>query len=117
MGGRYLQTTGRTQAVIILTLALLLRQHPDPSIAKRWKIYATALAALVPVAPFEIISIFPTNDRITELGHQLEKGVDNFEDERSAELDRLLVSWQKWHTGRIMIPLTAGVVTALGLLY
>lgn len=104
--------TSRLLAGSLASLTLLFYRNPNPLIAARWKHYALAMACLVPAIPWEIQAIFPTNDRMEEIG-------ENFEDSRTpdsgkgdnAEVDRLLLRWQRRHIVRIVCPAAAFLVT------
>jgi len=69
---------------------------------------------LLPVAPYEIKFIFWINDRIEEMGTKWEKGAD-ISTEEKIELRDLLDLWKRRNWGRVIIPLTTGVVGLLGL--
>ena len=82
-----------------------------------WLPYILSLAVLVPVGPWEVYLIFPTNDKILAMKEELEKsGKEGFGGDRDKELDELLVVWGRWHWGRVVIPLVATGVMAWGVL-
>ena len=78
-----------------------------------WLPYALAIGVLVPIGPWEMLLIFPTNDKIAEMTRGLERaGKEDFGDERDEEVERLLGSWASWHVGRIVAPLVATGIMA-----
>lgn len=120
LGNRYLLTSGRIMGMTLLGTTFLLYSHPDAAVAKLWRYYAVAAGILLPVAPWEAFLIFPTNDKILAMGDRFgkeSKGVASKDQSGSdKELRELITSWQRWHVGRILMPLGAAVVTAIGLL-
>lgn len=119
LGFRYLQPGGRILGAILASTTLLLYTHPNVAIARLWKLYGSAAIIALSASPFEEFMIFPTNNRISAIGDTLRKeGKEDFDDEkggRKQELNELLLSWQRWHVGRIMLPLTAAIVSAVAL--
>ena len=78
-----------------------------------WSPYILAIATLVATGPWEIYLIFPTNDKIAAMQTELEKmGKENFGDKRDEEIAELLSDWQKWHVGRVVMPLVATAIIA-----
>jgi hypothetical protein len=71
LGARYLQTSRRITTALLLATALLLKTHPDASIARTWKYYASALALIVPLESYEHLVVSPVNARILRLGDEL----------------------------------------------
>jgi hypothetical protein len=110
-GFQYLQPSSRILGVSLLLTTLLTFQLPGEE-SETWKTWATALAILVPVAPYEVYFIFPINDRVKEIGRELSTG----EEEKSVkkELDALLRTWKIRNWGRVLAPLVAGVVGWMG---
>lgn len=118
MGARYLQTGSRVQGVTVLILIYCLYTHPDPEIASRWKYFAATLFTGVQVAWYEAVTIFPTNDRLVEMKHQLDAAKDEKLDLRiRPEALRLMESWLFWHVGRMVIPLACVVLSVYGLMF
>lgn len=120
MGDRYLLTSGRLLGMTLLGTTYLLYNHPDATVAKLWRYYAVAAGVLLPVAPWEAFLIFPTNDKILAMRDRLGKEgkgrVGKDQGGSDKELNELITSWQRWHVGRIVMPLTAAIITAVGLL-
>ncbi len=121
LGGKYLQPTSRALPVFILVIAYLshtqaLTDLEKPSYSdavSAWSPYVLAIATLVATAPWEIYLIFPTNDKIAAMQEKLEKmGKENFGDKRDEEIGDLLTDWQKWHVGRVVMPLVATAIMA-----
>jgi len=112
MGARYLQPSSRTLGALFASLAVLFYCHPDPMIASRWRDYAMAMGALVSTAPYEIYAVFPTNDKIGNMGQDLKiTQAADFGDKRDKEVDELLKKWRKRHIGRIVAPFGALLVS------
>jgi hypothetical protein len=111
-GFQYLQPSSRILMFALIITPLLTWRLPDPVQAENWKLWATALAILVPVAPYEVYCIFPINDRVKEIGDELAKGSN--EKQAKQELQDLFKKWQFRNFGRVVIPLVAGVVGWLG---
>lgn len=66
---------------------------------------------LAPLSPYEIFVIFPVNDRIAEMGEQLQVDGGRGDDEKAKkELKSLLARWQTRHLVRVGIPLLTGLV-------
>ena len=102
LGFKYLQTSSRILSACRASLAILFYNHPNPTLASRWKYYALAIGALITTAPYEIYAIFPTNDRVAKMGKELGKEKqDDFGDHRDKEVVDLLRKWQWRHVGRI----------------
>lgn len=120
LGFRYLQPSSQLLGATLLGTTYLLYSHPDAAVARLWKYYAVAAGILIPAAPWEQFLIFPTNDRILAMGEDLrsegKEGVHEEQGGRKEELNELLTSWQRWHVGRVVLPLAAAVVTAMALL-
>jgi hypothetical protein len=119
LGAQYLQTSRRITTALLLATALLLKTHPDASIARTWKYYASALALIVPLESYEHLVVSPVNARILRLGDELKvESKETFEDgcPRREELNGLLTGWQRRHTGSVIMPFAAAVAAALGLL-
>ena len=56
--------------------------------------------------------IFPVNERVVVLGRELDGlgvGREDFGDERDGEVRRCLRGWGRWHVGRIVAPVCAGL--------
>lgn len=66
------------------------------------------------MAPYEIFYIFPINDRIEEIGEEIEKDKGR-EVELKKELQELLNKWQFRNFGRILSPLVVGVAGMLNI--
>ena len=70
-----------------------------------WLPYAICIAVLIPVAPWETFLIFPTNDKIEAMGKELERTKKtDFGDQRDQELQEAMISWQRFHVGRVVMP-------------
>lgn len=111
-GGRYLQPSSRALAVGLASLTYLISQHPNPATAARWKVWAAAMAILATTGPYEIYAVFPINDKIEEIGSKLEKKrEDNMDAKGEEELDGLLRKWRQRHVGRIVMPMSAALLT------
>ena len=87
---------------------------PDPVEAEKWKVWAACFFTLITVAPYEIYFIFPINDRVEEIGRELEKGAGT-EEEQKKELRELLGKWQWRNFGRVGLPVIVGVVGMLNI--
>jgi hypothetical protein len=119
LGNQYLQTSRRLTIALLLATTLLLRTHPSASVARVWTYYASALALIVPLAPYEHLVVSPVSARILQLGDELKlESKETFEDgcPRREQLNGLLTAWQRRHTGSVLMPFAAAVTAALGLL-
>lgn len=65
---------------------------------------------LVSNAPYEIIAVFPVNDRVEALGKRNRDGDGDLSEIERKELVALLRSWQKWNMGRVALVFLAGVI-------
>ncbi|EON61829.1 hypothetical protein W97_01047 [Coniosporium apollinis CBS 100218] len=117
LGAKYLQNGSRIQGISLSTLVYLLYRHPDPDMASRWKWFAAALFVGAQVAWYEVVYVFPTNDRLVEMEGELRK-TDEPDADRKArpEVMRLLEKWRRRHIGRIIIPFAAVTLAFCGLL-
>ena len=117
LGGRYLQPASRILPLCLATLLYL-------SWGKNWQciLHALAVAALVPIAPYENYFIFPVNDRVVELGRCMKKlerddGEENGKEAELVGIDRelrvLLVKWQYMNLGRAGPSLVAAVLVGI----
>ncbi|KAJ4991592.1 hypothetical protein SVAN01_02973 [Stagonosporopsis vannaccii] len=111
-GFQYLQPASRTLALLLLLTTALTARLPLPLHAEAWKTWAVALAILVPVAPYEVYWIFPINDRVKEIGKEVEEGRDG--ERAGRELRGLFELWRLRNYGRVGIPLLAGLVGWMG---
>ncbi|KAK3631636.1 hypothetical protein LTR56_016743 [Elasticomyces elasticus] len=117
-GTKYLQGGSRIQAVLLVILVYLTYTHPDPEIASRWKYFAAATFIGAQVAWYEVVFVFPTNDRLIEMESELKTANDADADRKArAEVLRLFDKWRYWHVGRIVIPFAAVGVGMVGLLW
>lgn len=146
LGFRYLQTSSRMLPVVIIGLAAATYRYngsitssssssnavdatqagaiklaSELELIQNWTHYVLALLPLVLLGPWEAYLIFPSNDRIAEIGRELERSDDKAVggeidvDARADEIQRLFESWQFWHVGRIVGPYIAvGVLAASG---
>lgn len=110
-GMQYLQTCSRALGASLVITMFLVSRLQDFTEAQEWKTWATALAILVPVAPYEIYAIFPINDRIEEIRLELVgKTAEDFSTAQRVELGALLTKWQWRNWGRVPCPLVVGLV-------
>ncbi|KAF1937609.1 hypothetical protein EJ02DRAFT_356436, partial [Clathrospora elynae] len=72
-GGQYLLPSSRTLGAALLCTSILTSLMSEPSEAETWKMWAGCFVFLVLVAPYEICFIFPLNDRVEEIGEELER--------------------------------------------
>lgn len=64
---------------------------------------------MITVAPYEVYLIFPINDRVEEIGEELDRDARK-EEERKRELKELLKKWQFRNFGRVGMPALVGVM-------
>lgn len=116
-GFLYLQTSSRLLAVTLFGLSCLTYINSNPTVQCRWRFWALALGILIPLAPYEIYFIFPSNYKITDLGRRLKaEKRDELRPEEKRELDNLLTKWQ-WRNGvRFTTPTIAAIIGLYGLL-
>lgn len=67
------------------------------------------------VAWYEVVFVFPINDRLIEMEARLEKMDEKADRGMRDEVLRLLKEWRKWHIGRIVIPFAAVAIAVAGL--
>ena len=117
-GARYMQTSARIQSAMLAALALLSYLSEAEECHARWLWFAGALGTLLQTAWYEIVFVFPTNDRLVEMKKILE-GVSNnakADTEMKPEALRLLETWNNRHIPRILLPFAAGVLLIKGIL-
>ena len=107
-GFRDLQPSSRILMFSLITTVFLTLRLPDPAQAEQWKTWALAVGIMVPVAPYEVYCIFPINDRVKEIGQDIEKRRD--ENRFKRELGELFTKWQFRNCVRVGLPLVAGFV-------
>ncbi|KAH6712724.1 hypothetical protein BKA61DRAFT_674986 [Leptodontidium sp. MPI-SDFR-AT-0119] len=128
LGARYMQGSSRMQGVSLAALTYLLYRYPDLEIARRWKYFAAALVVGIQVAWYEVVFIFPTNDRLVEMEGELKRETGGGEEgkregekardrEMRGEVLRLLEQWRRWHVGRIIVPLVCTCLAVCGLIF
>ena len=77
----------------------------------RWKYWAAAVAVLVQVAWYEVVYIFPSNDRIIEIGDALERpGKEDLDENTTVELNMVLKKWQRRNLVRASTPLVTALI-------
>lgn len=115
-GFRYLQPSSRILGAALASLTYLTHKSADAGIHAQWRFWATALAILLPVAPYEVYFIFPTNHHISDLGKKVRSGEkDELNGEQREEFEALLTKWQ-WRNGvRFATPILAAVIGGLGM--
>jgi hypothetical protein len=117
-GFKYLQPGSRTITISLAALTYTLHQNTDRSTALRWKYWFTSFAILAQLAWYEIVKIFPINDRIAEIGNVLEQaGEDEGDKEKRMELIELLRKWQRRNLVRAFGPLIAALIGLSSLLW
>lgn len=110
-GFHYLQPSSRILGASLLLTTILTSQLAGEE-GEKWRLWAMALAILVPVAPYEVYFIFPINDRVKEIDDDINgRGAS---EKVEKELKRLFRKWKVRNWGRVVMPLVAGVVGWLG---
>ncbi|KAH7399856.1 hypothetical protein BKA64DRAFT_777995 [Cadophora sp. MPI-SDFR-AT-0126] len=122
LGARYMQESSRVKGLALALLTYLLYSHPDEEISGRWKWFGAALVLGAQVAWYEVVFVFPMNDRLVEMEGELKEVGEGEERKRRdreirAEVLRLLEQWQKWHIGRIVMPLMCTCLAVRGLIF
>jgi hypothetical protein len=115
LGYKYLQTGSRNLSVALIATIALTYYHPVKAIALKWKWYAAAALVLVQAAWYEVVFIFPINDRAIAMGDKLEGDDLWLEDSEHAKLQELIRSWRRWHFGRIIAAFIPGCITLVAL--
>ena len=115
-GYKYLQSGSRNLSIALLATVVLTCYHPDESVASKWKWYAAAFAVLIQAAWYEVVFIFPINDRAIAMGDKLEGEDLWLAESEHAKLQGLIRSWRKWHFGRIVAAFVPGCLTLAALL-
>jgi hypothetical protein len=100
-------------ASLILT-TLLTSQLSEPVEAEKWKTWAALSGTLITIAPYEIYLIFPINDRVKEIGQEMERETSK-EVEQRIELHELLKKWQFRNFGRVGTPALVGMLGMMNL--
>ncbi|KAG8630877.1 hypothetical protein KVT40_000017 [Elsinoe batatas] len=110
-GAAYLQPASRVLGASLASLAVLSYTQPDPIQSAKWSYWAAALACVLPVAPYEIILIFPINDEILEMRNEMDdrrsKGLANDDGKRDKYIREQIYKWRRRHVGRIVMPFAA----------
>jgi hypothetical protein len=110
-GFTLLQPASRLLVVSMAALALATYCHPDAATSGQWTYHLAAGLIIAQTAWFEIVFIFPVNDRISALKrHFVSKEDYHLPAKQQRELRELLEEWQRWQWGRVVLPLVAGVV-------
>jgi hypothetical protein len=106
--------SSRLLGVSLLLTTILTSRLSDPVEAGKWKTWAVLLGMLGAIAPYEIYLIFPINDRVEEIGKEMEKRIGR-EVEQRLELQGLLKKWQSKNFVRVGVPVLVGVVGMMNL--
>ncbi|PVH92947.1 hypothetical protein DM02DRAFT_733410 [Periconia macrospinosa] len=112
-GRTYLQTSAQLLAFSTLVTTFLTSQLADPIEAQKWKVWACALVALVAVAPYETVMIFPLNEKVEKLKGLVVERVEG-EGELKKELGAILGRWGRLNFGRAGLAAFAGILGILG---
>lgn len=114
-GGQYLLPSSRMLGASLLLTTYLTSRLPKPAQAAKWRAWAACFGTLITVAPYEIYYIFPINDRVEEIGEEIESGARN-EEEQKRELQELLGKWQFRNFGRVGLPAFVGVAAMMNII-
>lgn len=101
-----MQGSSRFQGASLALPTYLLYSHPDKDMCGRRKWFGAALVFGAQVAWYEVVFVFPTNDRLVEIEGEL-KVVKSGDEKQMrdtnprGEVLRLLEQWRNWHVGRI----------------
>lgn len=115
LGFKIIQTESRIQNIPLIALTWLLYRHPEPEISKAWLYFFAATLIQIQAAWYEIVFVFPINDKLKEIEKMLEGKDEKTDRAMRPEVLRLLESWRTWHIGRIVLPFAAGAVALCGL--
>jgi hypothetical protein len=115
-GYKYLQSGSRNLSIALLTTVVLTYYHPDENVAAKWKWYAAAFAVLIQAAWYEVVFIFPINDRAIAMGEKFEGDESWLAESEHAKLRGLIRDWRWWHFGRIVAAFVPGCLTLAALL-
>lgn len=115
LGFRYIQTESRIQNIPLFALTWLFYRHPDPEVSKAWLYFFGALLVQLQAAWYEVVFVFPINDKLVEMEGTLEKMDEKADRAMQPQVLRLLESWRAWHIGRIVIPFAAVAIAFGGL--
>lgn len=117
-GIKYIQTGSRIQGFLLALQAYLSYTNDDGAIRERWWYTAAALAVGIQVAWYEVLFVFPTNDRLIEMEGMLEKVDEESVDGKvTGEVVRLLEKWRFRHIPRIAVPLICAGFLMTGLMF
>lgn len=115
LGIKYIQAGSRVQGITLAACTWLLYRHSDPEIQSAWPYFAAALVVGLQVAWYEIVFVFPINDKLIEMKGRLEKMDEKADRAMGPEVLELLEKWRTWHIGRIVIPFLAVAIASAGL--
>ena len=115
LGIKYIQQGSRVQGVTLALLTWMFYRHPDEAISQAWPYFAASLLVGLQVAWYEVVFVFPINDKLIEMEGILEKMDEKADRAMRDEVLELLEQWRKWHIGRIVIPFAAIGVAVAGL--
>lgn len=109
-GARYLMRASRTVMLLLVIITWLTASSSDPSVSAGWKSWLITIFVLIPTAPYEIYFIFPINDRVMEMNHQIAKDGEELTEQQKKELSSLLNKWAYRNFGRVAMPFMAGIL-------
>lgn len=112
----YLQSSCRCLAFALLATTVLTYYYPNEMVASKWKWHAAAFGTLIQAAWYEVVFVFPINDRAIAMGEKLEGDESWLTDSEHAELHGLMRSWRRWHFGRIVAAFVPRCLTLAALL-
>lgn len=118
-GIRYMQTSARIQAALLATLTLLSYLSEGEEGRKQGFWFAASFVTLAQAAWYEIVFVFPTNDRLIDMKFQLERAKrdTDMDKKMKGETLRLLEKWRRRHVPRIILPFAAGLLLIEGILF
>ncbi|PSK36176.1 hypothetical protein B9Z65_5991 [Elsinoe australis] len=86
LGARYQHPMSKILPVLIFLLAITTYMETNHFLKWRWINYLAAMITMAPIGPWETVTVFPINDKMTEMGNALEQSKRTmFGDERDAE--------------------------------
>lgn len=110
MGETYIQPMSRTCSVLLMSMLALTWNNQTYNGIPDWKAWGTALCVLAPTLPYELMFVFPINEKIKGMLSEMEQGDRKAGSASGEKLDGLFRKWRLLNIGRITPPLVASII-------